>query len=69
MRLMQEPLELQVPAMLAYLSFPEEWFAEVGLFHEDVKQLDSVVLAFDEHAFAMKKGWSNSSQKNDHCDE
>ena len=41
--LMQEPLELQLPAMLAYISFPEEIVTESGLYFEDVEQLGTVV--------------------------
>ena len=41
--------------MLAYVSFPDTWFAEANTFHEEVRPLDSVVLAVDEPVFAAKR--------------
>ena len=40
--------------MLACMSFPDTWFTEANIFYEDVRELDSVVLAVDEQAFAAK---------------
>ena len=39
-QLMDEPMEFELPAMLAYIPFPETWFTEVGLYHEHVKELE-----------------------------
>merc|ERR1739844_448633 len=49
------PIEIELPAMLAFCSFPEEWFNEANLYHEDVKRLDTIVLTVDENVFAVKK--------------
>ena len=54
-QLMVGPMELELPAMLAYFSFPEEWFTEANLYHEDVKQLETITLAVDERVYADKK--------------
>ena len=54
-QLMAEPMGLELPAMLAYCSFPEEWFTEANLYHEDVKQLDTTTLAVDEHSRSRKQ--------------
>ena len=54
-QLMAQLMELELPAMLAYCSFPEEWFTEANLYHHDVKQLDTVTLAIDNHIFSAKK--------------
>ena len=35
--LMRGPLEIQFPAMLAYVSFPDTWFTEANIFYEDVR--------------------------------
>ena len=43
--IMNEPMEIQMPAMLACVSFPDEWFIGANIFYEDVRQLDSIVLA------------------------
>ena len=52
---MRGPLEIQFPAMLAYVSFPDTWFSEANIFYDDVRQLDSMVLAVDKRAFAVKR--------------
>ena len=44
-RLMTEPLEIELPAMLAYVSLPEELFNEANIYYDDVKSLSTVVLA------------------------
>jgi hypothetical protein len=58
-QLMAEPMELELPAMLAYCSFPEEWFTEANLYHQDVKQFETITLAVDNHVFAAKKAGAN----------
>ena len=58
-------MELELPAMFAYISFPEEWFTEVGLFHDQVKALDTITLAVDESVFAVDSG-RDCCQKDDH---
>ena len=63
MLLMAEPMELELPAILAYCSFPEEWFNEANLYHEDVKQLDTRTLAVDEHVFAAKKAGAIAAKR------
>ena len=52
---MVEPLEITLPAMLAYVSFPETWFSEAGLTHHHVLQLETITLAVYEPAFAVKQ--------------
>ena len=63
MQLMEEPMELELPAMLAYLSFPEEWFNECGLYHEQVRALDTITLAGDESVFAVKKAGAIAAKR------
>ena len=60
---MAEPMELELPAMLAYCSFPEEWFNEANLYHEDVKRLDTIVLTVDENVFAVKKAGAVAAKR------
>ena len=60
---MEEPMELEVPAMLAYLSFPEAWFTSEGIYFMDVKQLDTVTLAIDEPAFVVKKAGAIAAKR------
>ena len=62
-RLMAEPLELQLPAMLAYLSFPEECFSEAGLQYGDIRQLEHVTLAVDRHVFAVKRAGAIAAKR------
>ena len=62
-QLMNEPMELEVPAMFAYIPFPEEWFTEVGLYHEQVKELETITLAVDEHVFAVKKAGAIAAKR------
>ena len=54
-QIMNEPMEIQFPATFAFVSFPDEWPTEANLLYEDVRQLDSIVLAMDEQAFAAKQ--------------
>ena len=61
--IMNEPMEIQFPAMLAFVSFPDEWFTEANLFYEDVKQLDSIVLAMDVQAFAAKQAGAIAAKR------
>ena len=61
--LMREPLEIQFPAMLAYVSFPDTWFTEADIFYDDVRQLESVVLAVDEHVFAAKRAGAIAAKR------
>ena len=63
LQLMEEPMELELPAMLAYLSFPEEWFNECGLYHEQVKALDTITLAVDESVFAAKEAGAIAAKR------
>ena len=63
MQVMSEPLEIQLPAMLAFVSFPDEWFTEADLFYEDVKQLDSIVLAVDEQVFTAKRAGAIAAKR------
>ena len=60
---MRVPLEIQFPAMLAYASFPDTWFTEANIFYEDVRELDSVVLAVDEQAFAAKRAGTIAAKR------
>ena len=60
---MREPLEIQFPAMLAYVSFPDTWFTGADFYYEDVRQLDSIVLAVDEQAFAVKKAGAIAAKR------
>ena len=53
--LMNEPMEIQLPAMLAYVSFPDTWFTEADIYYEDVLQLDSIVLAVDQQVLPLRK--------------
>ena len=53
--LMNELMEIQLPATLAYVSFPDTWFTEANVYYEDVRQLDSIVLAVDTQVFAAKQ--------------
>ena len=62
-QLMAEPMELELPAMLAYCSFPEEWFNEANLYHEDVKELDTTSLAVGENVFAVKKAGAIAAKR------
>ena len=62
-RLMAEPLELQPPAMLAYCSFPESWFSEVGLTYADIQQLEHVTVEMDQHAFAAKEAGAIAAKR------
>ena len=39
--------------MFAYISFPDEWFTEFGLYHEHVKELETITLAVNEQVFAV----------------
>ena len=52
---MNEPIEIQFPAMFAFVSFSDVAFTEVNHFYEDVRQFDSIVLAVDEQAFAARQ--------------
>ena len=54
-QLMAELMELELPAMSAYCSFPEECFTEANLHHEDVKQPHTITLAVDEHVLRSRK--------------
>ena len=60
---MDEPMEIQLPAMLAYVSFPDTWFTEADIYYEDVRQLDSIVLAVDEQAFAAKRAGAIAAKR------
>ena len=61
--LMNEPMEIQLPAMLAYVSFPDTWFTEADIYYEDVLQLDSIVLAVDQQVFAAKKAGAIAAKR------
>ena len=63
LQLMDEPMELELPATLAFLSFPEEWFNECGLYHEQVKALETITLAVDESVFAVKKAGAIAAKR------
>ena len=56
-------MELEVPAMLAYLSFPEEWFTSEGIYFMDVKQLATVILTIGAPAFAVKKAGAIAAKR------
>ena len=62
-QIMNEPMDIQFPAMLAFVSFPDEWFTEVDLFYEDVRQFDSIVLAMDEQVFAAKQAGAIAAKR------
>ena len=49
--------------MLAYLYVPENWFTNVGLYHEDVKQLDNITLAVDSHIIAAKSAGAITAKR------
>ena len=49
--------------MFAYVPFPDTWFTEADLYYEDVRQLDSIVLAVDEQVFAAKKVGAIAAQR------
>ena len=40
--------------MLAYVSFPEDWSTESGIYHEDIKQLDSITLGVGDEVHVVK---------------
>ena len=63
LHLMEEPMELELPAMLAYLSFPEEWPTEFGLYHEHVQALGTVTLAVDRSVFAVRKAGAIAAKR------
>ena len=62
-QIMNEPMEIQFPAMLAFVSFPHECFTEAHIFYEDVRQLDSIVLAMDVQAFAAKQAGAIAAKR------
>ena len=49
--------------MLACVSFPDTWFTGADIYFEEVRQLDSIVLAVDEQAFAVKKAGSIAAER------
>ena len=60
---MQEPLEITLLAMLAYISFPEAGFNEVGLHYQDVRELESTTFAADAEVFAVKQAGAIAAKR------
>ena len=63
---MAEPMELELPAMLAYCSFPEEWFNAANLYHKDVKRLDTIIFDCRRERFRGQEGRGDSCKADDH---
>ena len=62
-QLMVGPMGLELPAMLAYVSFPEDWCSQAGLYHHDVVHLETVTLVVDEHVPAVKQAGAIAAKR------